>query len=178
MAVSTRMARALSAAAIAAMLVPAGALAAPPTHSVSPNLPIEFPAGTVCADTIRFENLSLNAKDTAFAAGPSGSQRILTRGSGVSRVTNLDTGATYDMRGGFRIQLTFGADGSLRADATGTDFIAYYFAGRPVRDRRRAVPGVRPSHRVVRAGRLVPRQRRPRQRREPLRRPRRLATPA
>ena len=131
MAVSTRMARALSAAAIAAVLVPAGALAAPPTHSVSPNLPIEFPAGTVCADTIRFENLSLNAKDTAFAPGPSGSQRILTRGSGVSRVTNLDSGATYDMRGGFRIQLTFGADGSLRADATGTDFIAYYFEGDP-----------------------------------------------
>ncbi len=131
MAIRTRAVRAIGIAIISAVVLPAAALAAPPTHSVSPNLPIDFAAGTVCADTIRFENLSLNAKDTAFAPTPSGSERIVTRGSGVSRATNLDSGATYDMRGGFRIQLTFGADGSLRADATGTDFIAYYFAGDP-----------------------------------------------
>jgi hypothetical protein len=107
------------------------ALAAPPEHSPTIAPPIEFPAGDVCGDAVRFENTTLRGGDTLFAPAPDGSQRLLARGSGVSLVTNLATGATYEMQGGVQITLTFAADGSVRADAHGSDFIAYYLAGDP-----------------------------------------------
>ena len=129
MAITTRSARALGSALIAAVLLPGAVLAAPPSHYPSPNDPLVFDAGTVCEDAVLFENTTLRAKNTDFAPGSDGAQRLLTRGSGVSRVTNLDSGATYTFQGGVRVQITIGADGSLRFDGTGKLYIAWYYPG-------------------------------------------------
>jgi hypothetical protein len=126
-----RVARALGAACIALVVLPAAVLAAPPEHAREEIVPLDLPAGTVCVDAVRFEDTTLRAMDTLFAPGPTGTQRFTGRGSGVSVMTNTDTGATYAWQGGFRITTTIYADGSIRADASGTDFIAYYFPGDP-----------------------------------------------
>jgi hypothetical protein len=129
MPMTTRLARALGVAALAAMMLPAAVLAAPPQHSPTDVPPTVLDAGAPCRDAMRFENLELNGKDTAFAPAPSGSQRFLSRGSGVSRVTDLDNGNVYDFRGGVRILVTVAPDGSVRADASGRDYIAFYLPG-------------------------------------------------
>lgn len=124
-----RMAAVVTAVLTLSMIAAPSALAAPPEHAMTVSTPIEFPAGDVCDDAVRFENTTLRGKDTVFAPAPSGRQRIVSRGSGVSLVTNLETGATYEFRGGVQITFTFAADGSLRADAHGSDFIAWYYEG-------------------------------------------------
>ena len=48
---------------------------------------------------------------------------------GISLVTNLATGATYSMKGGYQFSVTTAADGSVRVDARGTDIVAWYFPG-------------------------------------------------
>lgn len=105
------------------------AIAAPPQHQPSVAPPIEFAAGELCSDAIRFENTALRGKDTAFAPSPDGSERVLSRGYGASIVTDLDTGATYSFQGGVQFTFVFSADGSTRVDAQGRDFIAWYFPG-------------------------------------------------
>ena len=67
MAIRTRAVRAIGIAIISAVAAASGGARGSADPLDQPELPIEFAAGTVCADTIRFENLSLNAKDTAFA---------------------------------------------------------------------------------------------------------------
>jgi hypothetical protein len=105
------------------------AFAAPPQHSPSVAPPIEFAAGELCSDPIRFENTALRGKDTVFAPSPDGSERVLSRGYGASVVTDLETGATYSFQGGVQFTFVFSADGSTRVDARGRDFIAWYFPG-------------------------------------------------
>jgi hypothetical protein len=129
MAMTTRLTRALGLAAVGAAMLPAAVLAAPPQHSPTDVPPTVLDAGAPCQDAMRFENLELNGKDTTFAPAPNGSQRLLSRGSGVSRVTDLDNGHMYDFRGGSRILITIDADGSVRADASGRDYIAFYLPG-------------------------------------------------
>ena len=105
------------------------AFAAPPQHQPTVAPPIEFVAGEVCTDAIKFENTALRGKDTAFAPSPDGSERVLSRGYGASVVTDLATGATYSFRGGVQLTFVFAADGSTRVDAHGRDFIAWYYEG-------------------------------------------------
>lgn len=104
-------------------------LAAPPEHSPIFAPPVSFAEGEVCVDAILFENLTLRGKDTAFAPAPDGDARFVSRGSGVSRVTNLATGQTYMIQGGVRFAISFVADGSVRVDARGKDFILWYYEG-------------------------------------------------
>jgi hypothetical protein len=130
--VTGRRFRAAAAGAIVVALSLAAAptvLAAPPQHYPSAYPPIEFAAGEVCEDAIRFENLTLRSRDTAFVPAPDGDERYLSRGSGVSLVTNVRSGATYSFRGGVMGTLVFAADGSLRVDYSGNDFIAWYYPG-------------------------------------------------
>ena len=110
-------------------LAGSSALAAKPVTGPSPNNPYAFAAGEMCTNAVVFENTTLKARDSVFAVSKSGSQRILTRGMGVSRVVDQVTGATYHMKGGFGFRVTIAADGSVRVDGHGTDIIAWYYPG-------------------------------------------------
>jgi hypothetical protein len=120
----------VAAAAITLLILAApAALAAPPEHGPIVAPPVEFAEGEVCVDPVKFENLTLRGKDTAFAPAPDGDERYVSRGSGVSRVTNLATDETYTIRAGVRFAITTAADGSFRVDARGKDFILWYYEG-------------------------------------------------
>src|SRR3954466_12787893 len=99
MAKTTRLARAVGIAVIAVGALPVAVLAAPPTHSTTPNVPSVFAPGEPCDDAMSFENSVLRGRDTVFAPAPDGSQRVLSRGSGVSTVTDLANGNRYDFQG-------------------------------------------------------------------------------
>jgi hypothetical protein len=114
---------------MAALAVPAATLATAPSTSPTVTYPIPFAAGTLCEHAILFENLEINARDSLFAPGPSGRQRLLQRGFGASRVTDQDSGNSMEFKGGFAISVVFAADGTIRVDAAGTDVLAWYFAG-------------------------------------------------
>jgi hypothetical protein len=119
---------ALIAALTLAVAAPA-ALAGKPVTGPSANFPYAFPAGAPCTNAVVFENTSINSRDSAFDPARDGSWRLLTRGSAVSQAVDQETGAVYAMRGGYRFQVTFAADGSFRVDGAGTDIIAWYFPG-------------------------------------------------
>jgi hypothetical protein len=121
---------ALSAGVVALLMIAVPvAIAAPPQHSPADNPVTVFAPGEVCADGIRFENFTLRARQTVFPSAADGSSRMLVRGMGVSRVTDLTTLATYDFTGGFQFNLTFAADGSFRVDAHGRDYVVWYLPG-------------------------------------------------
>ena len=112
-----------------AALATSSALAGKPATGPSPNNSYAFAAGEMCTNAVVFENTTLKARDSAFGVSPSGTQRILSRGMGVSRVVDQATGATYHMKGGFGFRVTIAADGSVRVDGHGTDIIAWYYPG-------------------------------------------------
>jgi len=111
---------------LSAFAVPTAMAGAPES---SPAIDSPLTLDEVCTNPIHFANPKLKAKDSLFDAGRDGSQRLLTRGMGVSLVTDLVTGATYSFKGGFRLAFTFEADGSVRVDGSGTDILAWYFPG-------------------------------------------------
>lgn len=113
----------------ACLAIPATTLATAPSTSPTVTSPISFAAGTLCHDEILFENLALNSRDSLFAPGPDGAQRLLQRGFGASRVTDEDSGNALEFKGGYAISIVFAADGTVRVDAAGTDILAWYFAG-------------------------------------------------
>lgn len=113
---------------ILALLAASSALAAPPTHERIVSPPAEYAAGELCSFAILLETVSENSKQTTFALGPNGSQRIVTRGVATTVITNLDTGETLTRKGGYRISVMIAADGSAEVDGTGA-LIAFYFVG-------------------------------------------------
>ena len=99
----------------------------PPGQSA--NFPYHVPRRRALRERSRFENTSINARDTVFDPARDGSFRILSRGSAVSRAVDQETGAVYPHARRLSFITTFAADGSVRVDATGTDIIAWYFPG-------------------------------------------------
>ncbi len=128
MTIASRLARAIGLAAAGALLLPASALASPPTHSDAVLFDIELAPGEVCDDGVVLSNPTYRQKDTAFAPRPDGSQRFSERGFAASRATNMSTGAFVENRGGASISYRFAADGSLVVQGTGFLF-AWYAEG-------------------------------------------------
>jgi len=89
-----RLARALGLAAACALLLPAAALAAPPTHAPAVSFPVDLPAGDYCEHAVVLTNPSFRSKDTQYAPLPDGTIRIRDRGMASSLATDVTTGAT------------------------------------------------------------------------------------
>jgi hypothetical protein len=93
--------------------------------------PIDFPAGSVCSDAVRFENTRLTGTTTTYAPDRRGVTRIVTVGAGASLVTNESNHAKQRFSGWFIFTTVIAADGTARVDAYGTDFIVWYVPGDP-----------------------------------------------
>lgn len=115
-------------AAMLCLMAATSALAAPPAHELIVSPPLEFGAGEMCAFPILLEATAERSKQTTFAVGPDGSQRLVTRGWATNRVTNLESGQSRTFMGGYRISIVFASDGSIEVDGTGVLF-AFYFEG-------------------------------------------------
>ena len=95
----------------------------------SPSVDEPFTVDGVCTNEVAFSNTTIKGTDSLFDVKRNGSQRWMTRGMAVSLATDLHTGATYGMKGGFHFTVKWAADGSYRVDATGSDILAWYFPG-------------------------------------------------
>jgi hypothetical protein len=109
------------------MVMAPTALAGKPESGPSPNDPVTLDG--FCENSVDFRNTTLKGNESLFDPKHNGSQVWMTRGMGVSVVTDLVTGATYTFKGGYRFTVTWAPDGSYRVDGQGTDIIAWYFPG-------------------------------------------------
>jgi hypothetical protein len=75
------------------------------------------------------ESPILRARDSLFDESASGSIRFLSRGFATQIVTNVANGNSLSFQGGYRVTSLVAADGSLRVDASGTGFVAWYLEG-------------------------------------------------
>ena len=96
------------------------ATAAGPDHSKVLGFAATFPAGTVCAFTVTWDPPENNVNQLVFPVDANGDQLVRTTGHDVIVVTNADTGASITLRGGFRQDLIFRADGTIDVWINGT----------------------------------------------------------
>jgi hypothetical protein len=96
------------------------ATAAGPDHSKVPGFTATFPAGEVCPFTTTWDAPETNVNQLVFPVDGNGDQLVRTTGHDVTVVTNADTGASITLRGGFRQDLIFRADGTIDVWINGT----------------------------------------------------------
>ena len=109
---------------------PAG-LAAPPSHAPTPLPPdLEFAPGEACEHGILVHTWWMRTRSSEFAALPDGTVRLADRGAARSTVTDLQTGATIEARGGSRLAFRLLPDGTTVVDGTGA-LLVWYFPGDP-----------------------------------------------
>jgi hypothetical protein len=96
------------------------AAAAGPDHSKVPGFTATFPAGEVCPFTTTWDAPETNVNQLVFPVDANGDQLVRTSGHGVTVVTNADTGASITLKGGFRQDLIFRADGTIDVWINGT----------------------------------------------------------
>jgi hypothetical protein len=111
-------------AALAAMV--STATAAAPDHSKVSASPATFPAGSVCPFTVTWDVNESNVNNQlVFPVKTNGDQVVRITGHDETVVTNADTGASITLRGGFREDLIFHADGTIDVRINGTILAAY-----------------------------------------------------
>jgi hypothetical protein len=103
----------------------ATAAAAGPDHSKVSASPVTFPAGTVCPFTVTWDPEDSIGNLLVFPVDANGDQVVRATGHGATVVTNDETGTSITVRGGFRQDLIFHADGTIDARINGTILAAY-----------------------------------------------------
>lgn len=102
------------------------AAAAPPNHSKVSAAPALFPAGSVCPFTVTWDvDESKMNNLLVFPTDAIGNQLIRITGHDDTVVSNADTGTSIRLRGGFREDLLFHADGTVDVRINGTILAAY-----------------------------------------------------
>ena len=101
------------------------ATAAAPDHSKVLGFAATFPAGTVCPFTVTWDVKDSNVNQLVFPVDANGDQVVRTTGHDITVVTNADTGASITLKGGFREDLIFHADGTIDVRINGTILAAY-----------------------------------------------------
>jgi hypothetical protein len=101
------------------------ATAAAPDHFKVSASPVEFPAGTVCPFTVTWDPDDSRQNLIVFPVDANGDQVVRATGQGVTVVTNAESGKSISVRGGFRQDLIFHADGTIDARINGTILAAY-----------------------------------------------------
>ena len=101
------------------------ATAAGPDHSKVLGSPALFPAGTVCPFTVTWDINPSNVNALVFPVDANGDQLVRITGHDDLVVTNTDTGASITLKGGFRQDLIFHADGTVDVRINGTIMAAY-----------------------------------------------------
>ena len=112
-------------AATAILLATASVAAAAPEHSKVTGFTDEFPAGTFCSFPVTVAAPDTNLNLIVFPVQDNGDQLVRSVGHGLVVVTNGDTGGSLTLRGGFRQDLLFHADGSADAFISGTILAGY-----------------------------------------------------
>ena len=101
------------------------ATAAGPDHSKVMGSPALFPAGTVCPFTVTWDINPSNVNALVFPVDANGDQVVRVTGHEDTVVTNTDTGASIALKGGFRQDLIFHADGTVDIRINGAVLAAY-----------------------------------------------------
>ena len=107
------------------------AVAAQPTHTATPLPPdLEFAPGEPCEHGILVRTWWMRTRSSEFPALPDGTVRMADRGAARSTLTDLETGATVEARGGSRLAFRLLPDGTTVVDGTGA-LLVWYFPGDP-----------------------------------------------
>jgi len=101
------------------------ASAAGPDHSKVMGSPATFPAGTVCPFAVTWDINPSNVNALVFPVDANGDQVVRINGHDSTVVTNTDSGASITLKGGFREDLIFHADGTIDVRINGTILAAY-----------------------------------------------------
>ena len=109
-------------AALGAMVSTASAAA--PDHSKVLASPATFPAGTVCPFTVTWDVKESNVNQLVFPVNANGDQLVRLTGHDNTVVT-AGTGTSITLKGGFREDLLFHADGTIDVRINGTILAAY-----------------------------------------------------
>jgi hypothetical protein len=116
---------------LAALVTAPAGLAAPPSHAATPLPPdLEFAPGEACAHGILVRTWWMRIRSSEFPALPDGTVRLKDRGAARSTVTDLETGASVEAKGGSRLAFRNLPDGTLVVDGTGS-LLVWYFEGDP-----------------------------------------------
>jgi hypothetical protein len=106
-------------------------LAAPPVHTATPLPPdLEFAPGEVCEHGILVHTWSSRIHTTAFTPRPGATLRAMDRGASRSTITDLETGALVEAKGGSRLSFRTLPDGTTVVDGTGS-LLVWYLPGDP-----------------------------------------------
>ena len=100
------------------------ATAAAPDHSKVFPSPATFPAGTVCPFTVTWDVKESNVNQLVFPVNANGDQLVRLTGHDNTVVT-AGTGTSITLKGGFREDLLFHADGTIDVRINGTILAAY-----------------------------------------------------
>jgi len=113
-------------AAMVAAVAPSAALAAGPAHQKLAPGTQSFDAGVLCDFAVTWDLKGTNDNELDFPVQANGDQLIRLTGRELLTVTNVDSGASVLLRGGYREDVLFHADGSIDVTINGT-IVAGYF---------------------------------------------------
>jgi hypothetical protein len=103
-----------------------------PDRFLDPAPSFVIPAGDYCAFDVRLENVVDHLATTIYPPTADGSQRIMINGHVVVRVTNLASGAWFEVGNSAMITIWFFGDGSVKVAFGGPLFAFYTAAEAPV----------------------------------------------
>jgi hypothetical protein len=104
----------------------APAAAAGPDHSKVAPFSFTFDAGVVCDFAVEWDITATTDNQLVFPVEVDGDQVVRTTGRSSVIVANLDSCASIQLRGGFRQDLVFHADGSVDINGDGTILAGYF----------------------------------------------------
>ena len=99
--------------------------AAGPEHSKFSGFVLEFPDGLVCDFPVRWD-VHAAGNELVFPVRANGDQVVRQAGRNTVTVSNLDTGATFDIQGGTRQDFVFHADGTIDVIISGHAIAGYF----------------------------------------------------
>lgn len=110
---------ALLAAIVGALAIASPAAAAGPEHTKTGDVTIVFPAGLSCDFPVEWVSTANGNNQLVFEPRRNGDQVTRTTGTNITTATNLDTGASVSLRGGFRLDIVAHADGTVTIEGRG-----------------------------------------------------------
>ena len=99
--------------------------AAGPERSKIPAWTVDFPSGTLCEFAVRWD-FPADGTELVFPVRPNGDQLVRSVGRLRGTITNLDADRSVTVRGGYRLDLLFHANGTIDVVGSGT-IVAGYF---------------------------------------------------
>src|SRR4029079_1080372 len=117
---------ALVAAAASALAIASPAAAAGPVHTKIEDFTLVFPAGLACDFPVEWAITTNGNNQLVFAPRKNGDQVTRQTGTNITTATNLDTGASVSLRGGFRLDIVAHADGNLTIEGRGAIISALF----------------------------------------------------